>query len=96
MRRLSYMYVSLLSKLTGFTVQITNVLEIIIDYKSAFVTYEKITETKSSQKESSFLAEVILKKIMGVGEEGGKFAVARDSSKNFCFRTTGILDEDAF
>ena len=29
-----------------------------IDYGSAFVTYGKITETKSSRKEPSFLAEV--------------------------------------
>ena len=35
--------------------------EVIIDFLSAFVTLGKITETKSSRKESSFPAEVPLK-----------------------------------
>ena len=39
-------------------------LEVIIDYGSAFVTYGKITEKKSSRKESSFLAEVPLIKLI--------------------------------
>ena len=41
-------------------------LEAIIDNGSAFVTYEKIKETKSSRKESSFPAEVPLIKLLGV------------------------------
>ena len=40
-------------------------LEVIIDYGSAFVTYGKITETKSSRNESSFPAEVPLIKLIG-------------------------------
>ena len=39
-------------------------LEVIIDYGSAFVTYGKITGTKSSRKESSFPAEVPLIKVI--------------------------------
>ena len=31
--------------------------EVVSDYRSSFVNYGKITETKSSRKESSFLAE---------------------------------------
>ena len=37
---------------------------LIIGYGSAFVTYEKITETKLSRKESSFPAEVPLIKLI--------------------------------
>ena len=40
-------------------------LEVIIDYGSAFDTYGKVTETKSSRKESSFPAEVPLIKLIG-------------------------------
>ena len=40
-------------------------LEVIIDNESAFVTYENITETKSSRKESRFPAEVPLLKLIG-------------------------------
>ena len=40
-------------------------LEAIIDNGSAFVTYEKITETESGRKESSFPAEVPLMKLIG-------------------------------
>ena len=40
-------------------------VEAIIDNGSAFVTYEKITETKSSRYESSFPAEVPLMKLIG-------------------------------
>ena len=39
-------------------------LEVIIDYGSEFVTYGKITGTKSSRKESSFPAEVPLIKVI--------------------------------
>ena len=46
-------------------------LEAIIDNGSAFLTYEKIKETKSSRKESSFQAEVPLIKLI---------RAARDSS----------------
>ena len=42
-----------------------NWIEVIVDYRSGFVTYRKITEMKSSQKESSFLAEVPLIKLIG-------------------------------
>ena len=38
---------------------------VIIDYGSGFVTYGKITETKSSRKEPSFAAEVPLIKLIG-------------------------------
>ena len=38
---------------------------VIIDYGSAFVTYGKITEIKSSRKESSFPADVPLIKFTG-------------------------------
>ena len=41
-------------------------VEAIIDNGSAFVTYEKIKETKWSRKESSFLAEMPLIKLLGV------------------------------
>ena len=37
-----------------------NWIEVIVDRGSVFVTYRKIMEMKSSQKESSFLAEVLL------------------------------------
>ena len=47
-------------------------LEVIIDNGSAFLTYKKIKETKSSRKEYSFPAEVPLIKLI---------RVARDSSK---------------
>ena len=40
-------------------------LEVIIDNESAFVTYENITETKSSRKESRFPTEVPLLKLIG-------------------------------
>ena len=40
--------------------------EVIIDYGSSFVTYGKITETKSSHKDSSFPAEVPLIRLIGV------------------------------
>ena len=40
-------------------------LEVIIDYGSAFDTYGRVTETKSSRKESSFPAEVLLIKFIG-------------------------------
>ena len=40
-------------------------LEVIIDYGSAFITYGKITETKSSPNESSFPAEVPQIKLIG-------------------------------
>ena len=43
-----------------------NWIEVIVDYGSGFVTYRKITEMKSSRKESSFLAEVPLIKLIGV------------------------------
>ena len=42
-----------------------NWIEVIVDYGSGFVTYRKITEMKSSRKESSFLAEVPLIKLIG-------------------------------
>ena len=41
--------------------------EVISDCRSSFVTYRKITETKSSRKESSFSAEVPLTKLIGAG-----------------------------
>ena len=41
-------------------------IEVIVDYGSGFVTYRKITEMKSSRKETSFLAEVPLIKLIGV------------------------------
>jgi len=40
-------------------------LQVIVDYGSAFVTYGKITEMKSSRKESSFPAEAPLIKLIG-------------------------------
>ena len=40
-------------------------IEVIVDYGSGFVTYRKITEMKSSRKETSFLAEVPLIKLIG-------------------------------
>ena len=40
-------------------------LEVIIDYGSAFDTYGKVTKTKSSRKESSFPAEEPLIKLIG-------------------------------
>ena len=40
-------------------------LEVIIDYGSAFDTSGKVTETKSSRKESSFPTEVPLIKLIG-------------------------------
>ena len=40
-------------------------LEVIIDYGSAFDTYGKVTETKSSRKESSFPDEEPLIKLIG-------------------------------
>ena len=55
-----------------------NKLEVIIDYGSAFVTYGKIKETKSSGKESSFPAEVPLIKLIGAAN---LHAVARDCKK---------------
>ena len=42
-------------------------LEVIINNGSAFVTYGKITETKSRRKESSFPAEAPLIKLIGGG-----------------------------
>ena len=42
-----------------------NWIEVIVDYGSGFVTYRKITEMKSSRKETSFLAEVPLIKLIG-------------------------------
>ena len=42
-----------------------NWIEVIVDYGSVFVTYRKITEIKSSWKESSVLAEVPLIKLIG-------------------------------
>ena len=42
-----------------------NWIDEIVDYGSGFVTYRKITEMKSSHKESSFLAEVPLIKLIG-------------------------------
>ena len=42
-----------------------NWIEVIVDYGSRFVTYRKITEMKSSRKETSFLAEVPLIKLIG-------------------------------
>ena len=41
-----------------------NWIEVIVDYGSVFVTYRKITEIKSSWKESSVLAEVPLIKLI--------------------------------
>ena len=40
-------------------------LEVIIDYGSAFDIYGKVTKTKSSRKESSFPAEEPLIKLIG-------------------------------
>ena len=42
-----------------------NWIEVIVDRGSVFVTYRKIMEMKSSHKESSFLAEVPLIKLIG-------------------------------
>jgi len=42
------------------------ILEVVIDYGSAFVTNGKIMETKLSQKESSFPAKVSLIKVTGL------------------------------
>ena len=50
---------------SNFALSLDFTLEVIIDYGSAFVTYGKITETKSSRNESSFPAEVPLIKLIG-------------------------------
>ena len=63
------------------------VLEVIIDYGSAFVTSGKITETKSSRKESSFLAKVALIKLTRVANLQSPV-----KARNFCVSATGTPD----
>ena len=52
-------------------------LKVIINYRSGFVTYRKITKTKSSQKGFQFPPRAAPYKI----NSSGKFAVICDSSK---------------
>ena len=57
---------------------VSTIIEVIIDYGYAFVTYGKVTETKSSQKESyQFPGRGVPDNI----NRGRLFAVARYSSK---------------
>ena len=57
---------------------VSTIIEVIIDYGYAFVTYGKITETKSSQTQSyQFPSRGAADNI----NRGGLFAVARHSSK---------------
>ena len=56
-----YLYVVSLTTVWMLDEGLQMIQEVIIDFLSAFVTLGKITETKSSRKESSFPAEVPLK-----------------------------------
>ena len=59
------MAISNYSLVTALSQPYKLLLEVIIDYGSAFVNYGKITETKSSWKKSTFPAEVPLIKLIG-------------------------------
>ena len=66
----------------------STIIEVIIDYGSAFVTYGKITETKSRQKGSSFPAKVPL--IILKGEADLQSPVVAQKFLPYCHRNTRL------